>query len=130
MPKTQRRSLTETFDPLSSPEARAFVQAGGMAPAAIPAPQTESQSAVVPSKRKASSVLGNTSMTPPSHEGLSTTPVVGEDPLTTVTFRLPAKLVARLLRASANRKIGRIKPWTQQEITAEALNAWLEQQSK
>jgi hypothetical protein len=29
------------------------------------------------------------------------------------------------MKASAERKIGKIQPWAQQDIVAEALNAWL-----
>ena len=102
------------------------MHAGGVAPATVSAPQTESQSAVDLSSPKAPSVLGKLLATSSPHEASSTAPVAEEDPLVTVTIRLPTKLVARLLRASADRKIGRIKPWTQQEIVAEALNRWLE----
>lgn len=42
-----------------------------------------------------------------------------------ITVRLPADIPARLLRVSTERKLNRIRPWTQQEIMAEALAQWL-----
>jgi hypothetical protein len=41
------------------------------------------------------------------------------------SYRLPEDLVFRVMKASAERKIGKIQPWAQQDIVAEALNAWL-----
>lgn len=49
-------------------------------------------------------------------------PVVG---LTHLSVRLPADLPQALLRASLDRKLKRIKPWTQQEIVMDALTLWL-----
>jgi len=45
--------------------------------------------------------------------------------IVTASFRLPAEIPNALLRASVDRKIKKLKPWTQQEIAAEALNQWL-----
>ena len=42
-----------------------------------------------------------------------------------MTFRLPAELCSRLLRVSLDRKLKRQKPFTQQDIMAEAINYWL-----
>ena len=42
-----------------------------------------------------------------------------------MTFRLPPAIPAGLIRASADRKLRRMKPFSQQEIVAEALRAWL-----
>ena len=42
------------------------------------------------------------------------------------TYRLPQTLVARLMRVSLERKLAREKPWTQQDIVAEAVEAWLD----
>jgi len=41
------------------------------------------------------------------------------------SFRLPTEIPSALLRASLDRKLQRIKPWTQQDIAAEALTLWL-----
>lgn len=45
--------------------------------------------------------------------------------IVTASFRLPAEIPNALLRASVDRKIKKLKPWTQQEIVAEALTQWL-----
>jgi predicted CoA-binding protein len=41
------------------------------------------------------------------------------------TFRLPQRLVDDLARAAIERKIKRRKPWSQQDIVAEAIKEWL-----
>lgn len=45
-----------------------------------------------------------------------------------MTFRLPAELSSRLLRASLDRKLKRERPFTQQDIIAQALALWLNKQ--
>ena len=45
-----------------------------------------------------------------------------------MTFRLPAELSSRLVRASLDRKLKREKPFTQQDIIAQALALWLNKQ--
>jgi hypothetical protein len=45
-----------------------------------------------------------------------------------LSFRLPQPVAEALLRASLERKLQRMRPWTQQEITAEALTGWLRKQ--
>ena len=42
-----------------------------------------------------------------------------------MTFRLPPEIPGGLIRASADRKLRRERPFSQQEIVAEALRAWL-----
>jgi hypothetical protein len=42
-----------------------------------------------------------------------------------LSVRLPAEMPQALLRASLDRKLRRVKPWTQQDIVADALMAWL-----
>ncbi len=46
-------------------------------------------------------------------------------PLITVSYRLPDSLVKKLCRESTERKIRKLKPWTQQEIVAAAISEWL-----
>ena len=41
------------------------------------------------------------------------------------TYRLPQRLVEDLTRAAMERKIKRRKPWSQQDIVAEAIGEWL-----
>jgi hypothetical protein len=45
--------------------------------------------------------------------------------LVSMTFRLPAEIPAGLIRASADRRLRRETPSSQQEIVAEALLQWL-----
>jgi hypothetical protein len=42
-----------------------------------------------------------------------------------MTFRLPAALAAKLVREATERKLNRQRPFTQQDIVAEAIVAWL-----
>lgn len=48
--------------------------------------------------------------------------------LVSVTFRLPGHIPAGLVRASADRKVKRLRPYTQQEIVAQAVGEWLKEQ--
>ncbi len=50
---------------------------------------------------------------------------VASNALVSMTFRVPAELPSALVRASADRKAKRIRPFTQQEILSEALVQWL-----
>ena len=43
----------------------------------------------------------------------------------TLSVRLPSEIPLKILRAATDRKIARVRPWTQQEIVAEALTQWL-----
>ena len=43
----------------------------------------------------------------------------------TLSVRLPSEIPLKILRAATDRKIARVRPWTQQEIVAEALTLWL-----
>jgi hypothetical protein len=60
------------------------------------------------------------------------TRVVSESPLrsgrgrVTVTVRLEPEVVAALSKASAERKVRELHPYTQQDIIGEALKQWLE----
>jgi hypothetical protein len=44
-----------------------------------------------------------------------------------MTFRLPADLSHHLMRAAVERKLKRERPFSQQDIVAEALQDWLRQ---
>lgn len=46
--------------------------------------------------------------------------------LVSMTFRLPVEIPAALVKASADRKVRRERPYTQQEMVARALSEWLE----
>lgn len=45
--------------------------------------------------------------------------------LVSLSIRIPESIAEALLRASSERKLKRVKPFTQQEIVADALSAWL-----
>jgi len=47
--------------------------------------------------------------------------------LVSITVRVPRSVPPGLLLASVDRKLNRQRPWTQQEIVAEALTGWLRQ---
>lgn len=46
--------------------------------------------------------------------------------IVSVSFRLPANLSARLVRISSERKLQRQRPFSQQDIVADALRRWFE----
>ena len=49
----------------------------------------------------------------------------GDASLVSLTVRVPRVVPPGLLLASVDRKLKRARPWTQQEIVAEALTTWL-----
>jgi hypothetical protein len=131
----KRKSLIEA---VSSPEARDFIQAG------VP----KSQFVETDSKEQAGEAKEEGEAMPP---GLLETKAVEqrseaqqpakkrmpkqvtqteeeESPLpirVPQTYRLPQRLVDDLARAAIERKIKRRKPWSQQDIVAEAIGEWL-----
>ena len=124
----KRKSLIEAV----SPEARDFIQAGTPKPqfaqtqpekreveelpALVPEP---SIIAIDPAEKKPIPAPGPVPVVhQPADEIIS--PV-----LVPQTFRLPQRLVDDLARAAFERKIKRRKPWSQQDIVAEAIKEWL-----
>lgn len=98
------------------PEAVAFVQAGQAKPRA--------------ELHEVSPVPEPITPTRPEPPGLhwNVEPAVDlETGLMTLSVRVPRSLPSSLLLASVDRKLKRQRPWTQQEIVAEALTAWLKQ---
>jgi len=77
-----------------------------------------------------------TSFVPPVNPSVSdlyqnrlSTELCGDDSVVvpgilSVSFRLPASLATQLARVSATRKLKRRRPFSQQDIVAEALRAW------
>ena len=59
----------------------------------------------------------------PAKEKMSELPSLGGT--VSASFRLPVEIPNALVRASAERKVKRQKPFTQQEIVAEAVTQWL-----
>lgn len=124
----KRKSLIEAV----SPEVRDFIEAGTPkpqfvhtqkpkkegegSPARVPEP---TPTALEPEEEKQASA--------PAREQGAHQPT-GEIPLPMLipqTYRLPQRLVEDLARAAIERKIKRRKPWSQQDIVAEAIKEWL-----
>jgi hypothetical protein len=77
---------------------------------------TPSEEAFLAEGRPQTSRHGN------KHESLQTSL---EEGLITVTFRLPPSLVKQLQRTATERKLARQRPYSQQEIVAEAIREWI-----
>ena len=122
----KRKSLIEAV----SPEARDFIEAGTPKPQFV---QTQPERA----EGEASPVLlpepPKTVIDPAEKKQIPVpVPVVhqaaDEIPspvLVPQTFRLPQRLIEDLARAAIERKIKRRRPWSQQDIVAEAIKEWL-----
>jgi hypothetical protein len=123
----KRKSLIEAV----SPEARDFIEAGTPKPQFVQAQpekaEGEESTALVPEPAK--TVIASVEkkeMPVPSASDVHQP--AGEIPLPVLvpqTYRLPQRLVEDLARAAIDRKIKRRKPWSQQDIVAEAIKEWL-----
>jgi hypothetical protein len=124
----KRKSLTEAV----SPEARDFIQAGTPKPQFVqPQPEKmegEAPPALVPESEIPAIDPVEKKQAPTPEPVLAVHQSAGESPLPVLvpqTFRLPQRLVEDLARAAIERKIRRRKPWSQQDIVAEAIKEWL-----
>ncbi len=114
---SNRRSMRQALQTGElSDDARAFV-AGKVSPPVLEAPTDTTSKFPTESPKPP---LQNS--VPKSKPADSFPSVAG---IASITVRLPAKLSSRLLRASVERKLLREQPFTQQDIVAEALDAWL-----
>ena len=118
----KRKSLTEAV----SPEARDFIQAG------TPKPQFAQTQPEKMEGGESPALVAEPSIKEKQIPVPAPVPVVnqpaGELPFAVLvpqTFRLPQRLIEDLARAAIDRKIRRRKPWSQQEIVAEAIKEWL-----
>jgi hypothetical protein len=124
----KRKSLIEAV----SPEARDFIQAG------IPKSQfvqtdskKEAGEATPPGLLETKAVEQRSEAEQPAKKRMPkqvTQTEEEESPLpirVPQTYRLPQRLVEDLARAAIERKIKRRKPWSQQDIVAEAIGEWL-----
>jgi hypothetical protein len=124
----KRKSLIEAV----SPEARDFIQAG------IPKSQfvqtdskKEAPAATPPGLLETKAVEQRSEAEQPAKKRMPkqvTQTEEEESPLpirVPQTYRLPQRLVEDLARAAIERKIKRRKPWSQQDIVAEAIGEWL-----
>jgi hypothetical protein len=122
----KRKSLIEAV----SPEARDFIEAGTPKPQFVqaqPEGAGEEATALVPEQAETVASVERKEIPAPAPA-----PVVHQSPaeiplpvLVPQTFRLPQRLVEDLARAAIERKIKRRKPWSQQDIVAEAIEEWL-----
>jgi hypothetical protein len=122
----KRKSLTEAV----SSEARDFIQAGTPRPQFAqtqpeklpgeesPAPVPEPAKSAIDPAEKNQMPLPAPDVRPPADE-------IPLSVLVPQTYRLPQQLVEDLARAAIERKIKRRRPWSQQDIVAEAIKEWL-----
>ena len=129
----KRKSLIEA---VSSPEARDFIQAGTLKSQFV---QTDSKEAtaeakggeaIPPGLLETKAVEQRSEAEQPAKKRMpkQVTEEGEESPLPILvpqTYRLPQRLVEDLARAAMERKIKRRKPWSQQDIVAEAIGEWL-----
>jgi hypothetical protein len=128
----KRKSLIEAV----SPAARDFIEAGTPKPQFVQTKpeemEGEESSTALVAEPPAKTVIASPEKTETPVS--SPAPVVhvhqpaGEIPLPVLvpqTFRLPQRLLEDLARAAIERKIKRRKPWSQQDIVAEAIKEWL-----
>jgi len=100
-------------------EAVAFLK-----PTAVERPTEASPSEVdVPAGMAAVKRRPEPALRPPRPRA-ATQPAIPPPGLVSMTFRLPDHIPDELIRVSAARKVRRAKPWSQQEIVAEALAQW------
>jgi hypothetical protein len=112
-----------------TPEAQAFLKAG------TPKPLVERPPTEPPAVKSELAPASQESLPEPSEAPFPQTrpkPVspkaeafVAAPGLVFTSLRLPAEIPHALMRASFDRKLKREKPWTQQDIAAEALSLWL-----
>ncbi len=120
-----RRSMNQALRPIDlPPEAIALIREGRPMPQAVPV-LDENPEPTVPNqpepKPKVTRKLENKPIERQPVETGSTLEVRS----VSRSFRLPENLLVALLRASTERRISRIKPFTQEEMVADAIREWL-----
>jgi hypothetical protein len=125
----KRKSLIEA---VSSPEARDFIQAGTPKPQFVQTDSKEESVEDAPAtgllETKAVEQRSEVEQPAKKRTPKQVTEEGEESPLpirVPQTYRLPQRLVEDLARAAIERKIKRRKPWSQQDIVAEAIGEWL-----
>jgi hypothetical protein len=118
--------MTQAISPID-PSVREFLAAG--------TPKVQSSSRAGGNDIPSSDVSSTAPTPPPIQKAAAPAPRVsarGKDtpskdpgPLVSVTFRVPQNISEAMMRAATDRKIRRIKPQSQQEIAAVALEEWL-----
>lgn len=116
------------------PAAIAFIKEGTPKPRIERQENSESRSLDEPPLEAAAAQNGRAVVAPEEPAPRRRTEVRREDltipvdVMVGLSFRVPFELQQGLLRMSSDRKLKRQSPWTQQEIAAEALAAWLKKQ--
>ena len=110
-------------------EAMAFIKAGS------PQPQVAQPVVETPVEKTELTLVSEETQPEPADEPLKPTRGKGTAPkaeayvtapgLAFTSLRLPLEIPHALMRAAFDRKLRREKPWTQQDIAAEALSFWL-----
>ena len=103
---TKHRSLD---DALITLDEAAFLSAGNVA--------TETHTPKEPPQMEVA--------TPPAKPAIPAIPKPAEGGLVSLNIRIEPLIMAALLRASMERKIQRVEPYTQRDIVSEALVVWL-----
>lgn len=125
-----RRSLSQAIS-VDAPDVKEFLKAGVPASKVAPPKIVEK----IPEASAPAALKEEPTPVPVSPEKpkakAKLAAVVEERQETTVpvTFRLPERLVTAMIQASADRKIRRVKPSTQQDMAALAIEDWLKQNS-
>lgn len=117
----KRKSLIEAV----SPEARDFIQAGTPKAQFVQTEATSEAGEAMPPELEQTSKAEQ----PPKEKVPKRVTQSEEESALPIrvpqTYRLPQRLVEDLARAAIERKIKRRKPWSQQDIVAEAIGEWL-----
>lgn len=108
---TKRRSLDDAL----TPEQEAFIRAESTTPKARAGALNPKRA----TKETVTAIAANPSADAPS-------PATAKPELVDLHTRVETWINAALLRASTERKIQRVPPYTQRDIVAEALAKWLE----
>jgi len=114
--------MSDALQPPSlPPEAIALIKQG------TPKPQTDNPLIAAVKPRAVSTPAPVVVTTePPAKPRAKKEQPAPTSPLVSVYVRLPADLSQSLLKASLERKLNKARPFTQQDIIAEALQIWLQ----
>ncbi len=126
MNSTPRRSMTEALQTVElPPEAAAFIHAGTPRPKirAVDGPAPE-EKAEAPGQPAAEPPSVRTQMVT-ADDMVSTAPDPEPPVMQSRSFRLPMDLCNALLRFSLERRLARQRPWTQEDMVAQALQHWM-----
>lgn len=120
-----RRTLTQSLTPNITSEAMALIKAGTPAPQTplvMPAAATPASSPTPPSQKNDTKIQQSADPRPRNQKDRGVETVS----FSSLSVRVPARLPAALLKAASERKLSKLKPFTQQDIVAEALQNWLQ----